>query len=117
MPSSKPHPLWLYPASWLQAVRDAFEFPGQRSVVLTRRMTTSSELETQQRKLRAFITAYRLCPRVDPAVTARLDVGWTIKTHRKVYGQPGAEVVSFELSAHPPRTHEIELVKKAIAGG
>lgn len=117
MPSSKQHPLELYPAGWMQAVRDAFEFPGRRVVILTRAMAPTSELETQQRKLRAFVAAYRLWPRVEPAVTARLAAGWTIKTHRKVYGQPGAEVVSFELSAHAPRTHEIELVKKALAGG
>lgn len=117
MPSSKPHPLELYPSSWLQAVRDALANPGARSVVMTRAMTQPSELETQQRKLRAFVTAYRIWPRVDPAVTAQLAAGWTIKTHRKVYGQPGSEVVSFELSAHAPRMHEIELVKKALAGG
>lgn len=117
MPSSKPHPLELYPASWLQAVRDAFANPGARSVLLTRAMGEHSALETQQRKIRAFISAYRIWPRVDPAITAKLAEGWTIKTHRKVYGPKGGEVVSFDLTAHPPRAHEIELVKKAIAGG
>ena len=117
MPSNRAKPLALYPATWLQAVRDAFDQPGQRIELLARAAEPASAVETQQRKLRAFLSAYPKWPRVDPAVNARLAAGWVLKTHRKLVGPPQDRIAVFYLSAHPPRGHEIELVKKALAGG
>lgn len=117
MPSNRVKPLAEYPASWLQAVREAFDQPGARIELLARVAEPASAVETQQRKLRAFLAAYRKWPRVDPAVTAKLTAGWTLKTHRGLIGPPQDRIAVFSISAHPPRGHEIELVKKALTGG
>ena len=113
MPSSKIHPLDSYPAHWIACAREAFSQPGFRVWVVALPGRSRSEAETQQRKLRAFLGAFKRWPGVAPDVSQKLAAGWALKTHRR----SEMDCVVFSLSAHPPRGHEIELVKKALAGG
>lgn len=114
MPSNRVHQLETYPASWLAVVREAMARPDSRVFLFVKAGLSQSGIDTQQRKLRAFVTAYKVWPGTEPLISRRLAEGWTIKTHSRAEAH-GLTV--FSLSAHPPRGHEIELVKKAIAGG
>jgi hypothetical protein len=117
MPSSKPHQLDLYPANWLAIARKAIASPGMPRILLTMASEPRSAVETQQRKMRAFIEAIRQWPRAAPDLSAALADGHVIKTFTVREGETSqGGLTSLGFVAQKPRGHEIELVKKALMG-
>ena len=118
MPSGKPHPLDLYPASWLAAARDAVRQPGvlQQLPCSMSGDLPGSRINTQQRKIRAFIAAIPLWPRVAPDLARAAAIG-RFRTHQVCEGPCWASIVTFSISFGPRLGDPGELIEKAIAGG
>lgn len=118
MPSGKPHPLDLYPASWLAAARDAVRQPGELQQLPCSMSgdLPGSQINTQQRKLRAFIAAIPRWPAVAPDLARAAAIG-RFRTHQRCEGPCGTSIVTFSISFGPRLGDPGELIEKAIAEG